>query len=388
MFNRCRLAGLGAAFIGCCTVFVVGCHTAHPAPAPASSPQTQAAHGSRPFERIGEPFRRDDLFSSLNDIVLSGDGLKLLVPESANAPASSTQWQARVWDAMTAKPLTRPFPLGRIDHGLSFDGATALTTDPEHIWVWDVATSRLRWETKLRQTPGVSAGAALSPDGTEIVAASEVDKSLKVWRVGSDQPKFSIQQADVANSVDFDPTGKRIASVSDGELQIYDAQSGQQLFTGYPTSISNLRQHFDSGGRRFLDLYNGDARVIDANTGEPRLRIESTRDARDARWSADSDQIIQVTFDNEVDAYDAATGRIKHIVYGDDVSDFWVLHGGRWAVCQSRNKPLEIWDLTAHRKVQTLDGCQYCLRDPAGSTLVTSDGTAFITIWRLRADFK
>jgi WD40 repeat protein len=383
MFNRCRsmgsrrLSGLVKAFFACGAIAFGGCIT--PPSQTTAVPQTQADRTAGPFEMVGAPFAADELKSS-------DDGRALIATEP-----QTERWEmkrVRVWDLYTARPLSGPLPFNW-DYGLSADGKIAFTTDTEHIRVWDVATSRQLWTIELHH--GQLDSVAISPDGTEIAAISEVDKSVKIWRIGSDKPRLSIKQTEASISVDFDPTGKRIATIS-GRVQIYDAQTGNQLVPElYAATDWDIRHLFDSTGRRFLELLDGVTRVIDTATGQALLRIESKEIVDEAGWSADSDKILVRESHHMVyHIYDAANGTLERTIGGDvnDVTRAWILHGGRWAIVERFRKPLEVVDLTTGQKVQTLGDSQYCACGPFGSTLVTEDSNRLKRIWKLRADFK
>ena len=339
MFNRWqaaelqRVPRLSATFITGCAVVMGGCVATHPASPTPSRAQAQVDHVNGPFVRVGAPIP----IAADYPIRLSGNGQAMIVVEPDRTHPDVRV--ARVWDLVAVKPLSGPLPMGWLDYGLSFDGKIAFTTDHKHVWVWDVTTSRLRWTLELNQTN--LGGVAISPDGTEIVAISEADKSVKVWRIGSAEPRLSINQD--ALHPDFDPTGKRIMTF-DGFLHIDDARSGHELFAGISDTFGG-RHRFDSTGRRYLILDEpGGAHVIDTATGKTLLTINSSYSIKGARWSVDSDKIVLVA-DHAAQIYDAATGKLERTIVGDDMFDFWVLPGGRWAICQWFKKPLEIWDL-------------------------------------------
>jgi WD40 repeat protein len=374
-------------FIAGCVVFIVGCRVTHPASPAASKPQAQADNANGPFERVGAPIA----IAGDYNIGLSGNGRMMIAVEPLGT--NRNMHVARVWDLDAVKPVTGPLPLGSLDYGLSFDASVAFTTDREHIYVWDVITSRLIWTKEIHQSESQLDGAAIKPDGTEIMAVSEADKSVKVWRVGSDHPRLSISQTDVAISIDFDPTGKRIVTLCDGLRQFYDAQTGRELFPGvvyFPDRLSDLTHHFDSTGRRFLELQDQGARLIDTANGKPLLRIQTNDNVSLARWSVDSDKIALSMPHGKAQIYDAATGKFERTIVGDeDLFNCYILPGSRWAICErSGRRPLEVWDLTTGQMVQTLSGSWYCRAAPVSSTLITTDAGSVVKIWRLRADFR
>jgi hypothetical protein len=80
--------------------------------------------------------------------------------------------------------------------------------------------------------------------------------------------------------------------------------------------------------------------------------------------------------------YDAITGKLERTIAGKDMANFWILPGGRWALCERDAKPLEVWDTSTWQRVQTLSGSKYCDPDPVSSILVTRDGEGVVKIWQ------
>jgi WD40 repeat protein len=287
---------------------------------------------------------------------------------------------ARIWDVNTFRPVSTSLPLQGLNYGLSFDGKTAYTTDPKHVFVWDVKGSKLIWTRDLGQADCDTV--TISPTGKEIAAVSKADGLVEVWEIGNDNPRLVIKQD--AISADFDPTGTRIVTC-DGNLHFYDVKSGRELFPAFYDNFMNVRRHFDSTGGRFLILEeNNGARVIDTSTGTNLLRIKSKYNVRGAHWSVDSTKIILTTAFGPAQVFDALTGKLEQTISGDDILDLWVLNGDRWALCSRFKKPLEVWDLTTGLKVQTLDDSDSC-EDPVKSTLVTEGKDGLLKLWRERA---
>jgi WD40 repeat protein len=93
---------------------------------------------------------------------------------------------ARVWDAATGKPLTRPFEhqSGVRSAAFSPDGTRVVTaSEDKTARVWDAAIGQPLTRPLEHQGPVQSA--SFSPDGTRVVTASW-DNTARVWNLRID----------------------------------------------------------------------------------------------------------------------------------------------------------------------------------------------------------
>jgi eukaryotic-like serine/threonine-protein kinase len=245
------------------------------------------------------------------------DGRRLLTQDS--------QATLRWWDGDTGQPAAPPVSLGAAlyDLGFSADGQRLLTV--EHgptarahgrvVTVWDVASGRpvfgpLReWDTGPQrfgepEWHGQIMKAALSPDGTRLVLASNATGTLGVWDVdagrelgralgyrgmlyhiefSADGQRYLTNGSDTVarlwetataqpagpplrhprfcNAADLGPNGWRVATVdSDDVIRLWDGRTGD-LLGRLDLSLKNNRVWFSRDGRSLV--VNAGEHVLD-----------------------------------------------------------------------------------------------------------------------------
>jgi WD40 repeat protein len=120
-----------------------------------------------------------------------------------------------------------------------------------------------------------------SRDGKWLASASG-DKSIKLWDAQSGQELFSLEGHNrwVAG-VHFSPDGKRLASAgADGVIRLWDTSCGQELVAlkGHVGIVSGIT--FSPNGDLLASSgYDGTIRIINSHEWTPLLRIE--QEARD-----------------------------------------------------------------------------------------------------------
>lgn len=130
------------------------------------------------------------------------------------------------------------------------DGTQVLTgSNDGTARVWNAATGAA--VAVLSGTPGLNSDVGWSGDGSLVVlSASGVDS--QVWRAGSWNRLLTVPGVPALS-----PDGRRIASVSDGTGQVWDAATGAVLavFGGYPAAVAPVAWSPD--GRRLLTAAEG-----------------------------------------------------------------------------------------------------------------------------------
>jgi WD40 repeat protein len=254
-------------------------------------------------------------------VVFSPDGKRLAAgigtrDDTKNGYTSSGQ--VKVWDVETGRELltfkghTAPV----VDVAFSPDSTRVVSTssrpigyrnsdplEPGEVKVWD-AQSGGELLTLKGQKRFVNA-VTYSPDGKRLATLSR-DNSVKVWDAQTGQELLSLPvQIRAGGAVAFSPDGKRLASSNQppnitgpgeaGEIKLWDAQTGEELFTlqGHSSSVTSIV--FSSDGKRLasgsIGMGRRDVKVWNAETGEELLTFEKLGGGGVA-FSPDGHQLI------------------------------------------------------------------------------------------------
>jgi WD40 repeat protein len=230
---------------------------------------------------------------------------------------------------------------------LSADGRRAISASVDKtLKVWDVGTSRELHTFQVQGYNKVVHGVALSADGQLAAATSEErrfkqiggleDKTLKVWDLTTGRELNVLHQRRserveyVAMSID----GNWAISLSDGEaLEVWD--------------ISDLLNEKEAMGRKLCTF------AVDR-----KMSFDSGGLIGGVALNANGRLIVSALADRTLKVWDAATGRTLHTLEGhsDTVRDVVVSRDGRLAISASDDKTLKVWDLARGRELRTLVG--------------------------------
>jgi WD40 repeat protein len=157
-----------------------------------------------------------------------------------------------------------------------------------------------------------------SPDGTRLATASE--GALDIWDVTRRERAFPTINAGPGNrELQFSPDGTRIAVASPGFVRMVDARTGQL----YPQTMSHgsfiNQMEFSPDGRRLATAsYDQTARVWDAASGKPAFpALRHAAPVDEAQFSADGRRLLTTSSDGSIRLWDLPSGngerlRISH----------------------------------------------------------------------------
>jgi len=196
---------------------------------------------------------------------------------------------------------------------VSFDGSIQAPsrgfsrTYDGKIKLWNIATGR-----EVLTIIGRAEGAVLKyrPDGRRIASIGE-ERKIKIWDSVTGQVQLLLQDSiGTYSSLAYSPDGRRIASAGDGQMRIWNADTGRELFS-LRARADGVRLVYSPDGRRIASTVSGgEVEVWDTDTG---LMVSTLRrhiaGISDLSYSPDGRYIATAGSDGSVKIWDIDTGQ-------------------------------------------------------------------------------
>src|SRR5271165_6816194 len=177
----------------------------------------------------------------VNSVAFSPDGTTL---------ASGSDNAVQLWNVATGQRTenysvaSNNGPVNSV--AFSHDGKTLASGNQNGtILLWNAATSQLTENYSVASNNGPVYSVAFSPDGQTLASGSNGE--VQLWNAATGQPTGTLQTGDVkpVNSVAFSPDGSTLASGSSDEtVRLWDTATGQQIgpsltgHTGWVESVA------------------------------------------------------------------------------------------------------------------------------------------------------
>lgn len=224
--------------------------------------------------------------------------------------------------------------------------------------------------------------AAFSPDGKQIVSASE-DKSIRIWDLMTGECLWVIKgHRDTVLSVSFSPDGKTILSASRNDVRIWDTETREclKIIKGRNyAAFSPDGKHIVAGGHATSFF------IIDAETGECIKEIGRYKGALwNVSFSPDGKNIIAPEY-NAICIWDAKTGECVRAITEDNVRSAMFSPDGKKIVSASGDNIIRIWDAKTGESIRSLEGHEDAVWDasfsPDGKRILSTSLDKTVRIW-------
>jgi WD40 repeat protein/serine/threonine protein kinase/tetratricopeptide (TPR) repeat protein len=295
---------------------------------------------------------------------------------------------ARLWDAATGEAIGIPM---RHQNGVwavafSPDGRTVLTGSIDHTArLWDAATGEAIG-IPMRHQNAVWA-VAFGPDGRTVLTGSE-DGTARLWDARADRPLgLPLLHRSWVEALAFSPDGKTVLTGSfDHTARLWDAATGQPIGEPLPHQGRVMAVAFSPDGKSMLTgSTDFTARLWDAATGQPigiRMRHQNT--VRFVTFSPDGRTVLTGGDDGTGRLWDAATGRplAQPLLHQTIVTAIAFSPDSKSVLTGSWDGTARLWDAATAQLIGTpmqhRDVVEALAFSPDGRTVLTGswDGTA------------
>jgi WD40 repeat protein len=283
------------------------------------------------------------------------------------------------------------------------DGKRLARAAGVEVKVWDAQTGKELLSLKEGGTRVV-----FSPDGKRLASGAQ-HSTVKVWdaQTGQELLSLKVRNGDELPgfSVAFSPDGKRLATASttwvhtkkawvDGEVKVWDAQTGQELFS-LKGNINTICLAFSPDGKRLVGADDKTVKVWDAQTGQELLACKGHTDQVNCvAYSPDGKRLASASDDKMVKVWDAQTGQEIRTLKGHGA---WVNRvafspDGKRLVSASSDRTVKVWDAETGQELLTFKGHTRGVFDvvfsPDGKRLASGSHDGTVKVWDAQTDQK
>ncbi len=198
-------------------------------------------------------------------VAFSPDGQRLAsISRLAPVGRSVASGEVVIWDLRNGQAVLTITGLSESGNGsgndvtFSPDGQYLATSEDRTVHVWNAATGQE--VVRLPSQRAIVTRVAYSRDGSRLAAASR-DGSVKIWDALTGEPRVTVRgHTSAVWGLTYSPDGRRLVTAAGGtnkggeflysEIKLWDAHSGQEIFTLEGSLAPAPRLAFDRSGQR------------------------------------------------------------------------------------------------------------------------------------------
>ncbi|RZL15008.1 MAG: hypothetical protein EOO89_15180, partial [Pedobacter sp.] len=276
---------------------------------------------------------------------------------------------ATIWDSSNGHPLANLFGSALT---YSLDGKHIITGLSDYTSnLYDAGSGKLLKNLKDFPLSMHSNLSPFSPDGKKIACQLSDSNVIRIYEYPGGKPLMDLRgHKEGIYSVYFSPDGKKIASVSEKSIRIWDAATGRLsldlLYDPYRAwnkkadefLSASLCFSFDS--QTILTASDNSAKLWDANSGKMLVEYKGhSGTVNSATFSPDGYRVLTASDDSTARIWNAANGKLIADLAGHKAavtSASFFNNGKKVFTYSAYDYSVKIWDATNGKLVHSLDG--------------------------------
>jgi WD40 repeat protein len=343
--------------------------------------------------RTGEKLLTLKADSRTGTVCFSPDGQRFATAGDNPDGGGRTTGIVRIWDARTgqlvltlSKPKTHVFSMCFSPDGQLLAVGSSVEGKSGEVTVWDTGTGKEF--LALKSLRGGVTSISFSPDGQRLGTTSPGTGGAKVWDARTGKELLVLKGGSFDMScICFSPDGQRLATgghnfadlTALGQAVVWEATTGKPLYSlkGHTYFVTSIC--FSPDGERLATTSGGELKIWDARTG---LELFSRKGAGSVCFSPDGMRIATTGADQTVFVWDGRPGEEVLSLNGHSGSVYQAYFSpdGQRLATASEDGTARVWDMRTGEELHTLKGhtlpvSSVCF-SPDGQRLATTSGTA------------